>query len=321
MDVRVDVPQLLTRLLAMGLLNKTVVQSATLTGGIVLGVETWGKHRTVAQVKKRTLWLLKHRTPPQPPQTSTPTRPRPRTAPTPAPPPVATSRRTVQGRTMVVAMKFDDPEALCSLNGIHDGSRCRCAFYLPACSLWTLVRCHLSHLPSHMYDARTHTGDQGWWGHACAQLDLLPAVHATPGYHNASMPSWYGSIVEEAGVHYMFAVARATVAGPPYDDYFTNSKLVRLVSTGGGGGRGGGGGEGTAPEGPYVLQGTVLPRFAHEVCRCIDDLARARCQPVTLLSAAQTRAHVVSQSCRAAAAACKRPPPRLLGDCVVYACG
>eukprot|EP01052_Picozoa_sp_SAG31_P010688 SAG31_NODE_592_length_13726_cov_7.188082_8_plen_226_part_00 len=50
----------------------------------------------------------------------------------------------------------------------------------------------------------------------------------------------------------MFAVARAVQVGPPMDDYFTNSQLVRLVSTT------------ASAAGPFELQETVLPRFAHE---------------------------------------------------------
>lgn len=94
--------------------------------------------------------------------------------------------------------------------------------------------------------------DRGWRGPQCSQLDLAPAERYTPGYRNASMPTWYGSIVEEHNHYYMFAVARAEPVGPPLDDYFTNSQLVRLVST-----------TGTAA-GPYMLEETVLPRFAHE---------------------------------------------------------
>jgi hypothetical protein len=94
--------------------------------------------------------------------------------------------------------------------------------------------------------------DPGWRGEQCSQLDLAPAERRTPGYYNSSMPTWYGSIVEERGQHHMFAVARAKPDGPPFDDYFTNSKLVRLVSTS------------DSAVGPYVLEETVLPRFAHE---------------------------------------------------------
>eukprot|EP01051_Picozoa_sp_SAG22_P016570 SAG22_NODE_2365_length_2654_cov_4.570254_1_plen_330_part_00 len=94
--------------------------------------------------------------------------------------------------------------------------------------------------------------DPGWRGEHCSQLDLAPAERRTPGYRNSSMPTWYGSIVEEGGQHHMFAVARAEPEGPPLDDYFTNSKLVRLASTSG------------SAAGPYVLEETVLPRFAHE---------------------------------------------------------
>ena len=94
--------------------------------------------------------------------------------------------------------------------------------------------------------------DPGWRGAQCAQLDLAPAERRTPGYYNSSMPTWYGSIVEERGEYHMFAVARAEPEGPPLDDYFTNSKLVRLTSVSG------------SAMGPYVLEQTVLPRFAHE---------------------------------------------------------
>lgn len=100
--------------------------------------------------------------------------------------------------------------------------------------------------------AATCRCDDGWRGPRCSQLDLVPADRRTPGYYNASMPTWYGSVVEERGQFHMFAVARAVPEGPPLDDYFTNSKLVRLASTT------------SSAAGPYVLEETVLPRFAHE---------------------------------------------------------
>ena len=94
--------------------------------------------------------------------------------------------------------------------------------------------------------------NDGWAGSRCSELDLAPAVRTTPGYYNTSMPTWYGSIIEERGQYYMFAVARAVAQGAPYDDYFTNSRLVRLVSDSG------------SAEGPYSMAEVVLPRFAHE---------------------------------------------------------
>ena len=56
--VRVAVPELVARLVGMGLVNETVAHGAVLTGGIVLGPETWGRHRTVAEVTNRTIWLV-----------------------------------------------------------------------------------------------------------------------------------------------------------------------------------------------------------------------------------------------------------------------
>lgn len=94
--------------------------------------------------------------------------------------------------------------------------------------------------------------DQGWRGARCSQLDLIAAERRTPGYRNTTMPTWYGSVVQEGNTFHMFAVARAEAVGPPFDDYFTNSKLVRLESTS------------DSAVGPYVLKETVLPRFAHE---------------------------------------------------------
>ena len=41
--------------------------------------------------------------------------------------------------------------------------------------------------------------DRGWHGPRCSQLDLAPAVRRSPGYYNTSMPTWYGSVVEEHG--------------------------------------------------------------------------------------------------------------------------
>jgi hypothetical protein len=55
--VRVDVPALLAKLVKMGYQNETVLNGATVTGGIVVGPETWGKHLTIAEVANRTMWL------------------------------------------------------------------------------------------------------------------------------------------------------------------------------------------------------------------------------------------------------------------------
>ena len=55
----VQVPPLLEKLVGMGLLKETMLEGALLIGGIVVGPETWGKHRTVAEVANRTVWVAK----------------------------------------------------------------------------------------------------------------------------------------------------------------------------------------------------------------------------------------------------------------------
>ena len=56
-EVSVSVGPLLERLVEMGFVNETVVAGAVFTGGIVLGPETWGRHKTTAEVTNRTMWL------------------------------------------------------------------------------------------------------------------------------------------------------------------------------------------------------------------------------------------------------------------------
>lgn len=92
--------------------------------------------------------------------------------------------------------------------------------------------------------------DKGWRGKFCHMLNLTSADRETPGYRNTSMPTWYGSIIEEEGKFHMFSVARAIQEGPPLDDYFMNSALARL--------------EGPSIKGPFTFQEWTIPRFAHE---------------------------------------------------------
>ena len=94
---------------------------------------------------------------------------------------------------------------------------------------------------------------QFWFGCAVSRVNgLAPAARRAPGYYNTPMPAWYGSVVEGHGQYHAFAAARTVPGGPPMGGYSTNPKLVRLASTIG------------AAAGPYVLQGAVLPRLAHE---------------------------------------------------------
>ena len=85
----------------------------------------------------------------------------------------------------------------CSLNGVIKGGVCEC--------------------------------DQGWRGLRCSQLNLIPAIPTNLGYRNASLPTWYGSIIKEKGHgerYHMFAVARAVAKRSPFDDYFGASLFI-----------------------------------------------------------------------------------------------
>ena len=58
-QVRLPVQEVVRKLVLLGYLNQTVVNGAKLTGGIVNGVETWGRHWTTSDVRNRTVWLSK----------------------------------------------------------------------------------------------------------------------------------------------------------------------------------------------------------------------------------------------------------------------
>lgn len=64
LNVNVSVQELTWKLVRMGFLNASDVEGSVLTGGIVNGVETWGKHWTTADVRNRIVWVKDPRPPP-----------------------------------------------------------------------------------------------------------------------------------------------------------------------------------------------------------------------------------------------------------------
>jgi hypothetical protein len=57
LEVTIPVPRVVAYLEQLGIVNSTVADGAVVTGGIVLGPETWGRHWTTAEVKERALML------------------------------------------------------------------------------------------------------------------------------------------------------------------------------------------------------------------------------------------------------------------------
>jgi hypothetical protein len=57
LEVTIPVPRVVAYLEQLGVVNRTGADGAVVTGSIVLGPETWGRHWTTAEVKERALVL------------------------------------------------------------------------------------------------------------------------------------------------------------------------------------------------------------------------------------------------------------------------
>lgn len=88
-----------------------------------------------------------------------------------------------------------------------------------------------------------------WRGHDCGTLNLLPARSdpEAAGFYEAHASSWGGSLVQEGSVYHMFA--SRMVNGCGLSEWTSNSAVVHLTAS--------------DAEGPYVLNSTVVPHFAH----------------------------------------------------------
>ena len=88
-----------------------------------------------------------------------------------------------------------------------------------------------------------------WRGPDCGTLNLLPARSApeTSGFYEAHASSWGGSLVQEGSMYHMFA--SRMVNGCGLSEWTSNSAVVHLTAS--------------DAEGPYTLNSTVVPHFAH----------------------------------------------------------
>ena len=100
--------------------------------------------------------------------------------------------------------------------------------------------------------------NHGWKGNRCETLSLGPVDRKVLGFNptqgGKNMSSWGGSVQQINGTWHMWAVMMANHCG--ISSYLMNSGVVHAVSSAG-------------VAGPYELQDSVLPPFAHEpdVCR------------------------------------------------------
>ena len=91
---------------------------------------------------------------------------------------------------------------------------------------------------------------QGWKGRFCQTLDLAPARRGN-GYHRKNTSSWGGSIVapEVSGLDRYQLILSEFDLRCGFNAWYEVSRIVRASSA--------------APDGPYVFEEVVKPRFAH----------------------------------------------------------
>ena len=86
-----------------------------------------------------------------------------------------------------------------------------------------------------------------WIGADCGVLNLAPARVHGAGLMTPVSSSWGGSLIFVDGVHHMFASRMVGHCG--LDEWGSNSEVIHATSLDG--------------EGPYVVNRTVVPHFAH----------------------------------------------------------